>query len=91
MSGILLGALWIINNAAAATAEPPPKIEIAVDWNKTIAVSRTTPTIVACPFRPSSGASPVASVLQDAEFSVLRELEAHYVRWHLINVSRQVA
>jgi hypothetical protein len=85
--GAVVSALLITN---ASHAEPPA-VKVSVDWSKTIAVSKTTPTIIACPFRPIPGVSPPTSLLQDAEFSVLRDLKADYVRWHLINASRQVA
>ncbi|MBI4164825.1 MAG: glycosyl hydrolase family 39 [Acidobacteria bacterium] len=84
--GVLASVLWIAN---ASRAEPA--LKVSVDWGKTIAVSKTTPTIIACPFRPIPGATPSTSSLQDVEFSVLRDLGANYVRWHLINPSRQVA
>ena len=83
---ILLSALHVTN---ASRAEPA--IKVSVDWSKTIAVSKTTPTIIACPFRPIADASPSTSVLQDVEFSLLRDMGARYVRWHLINPARQVA
>jgi len=83
---ILLSAVYITNASAAE-----PTVNVSVDWSKTIAVSKTTPTILACPFRPIAGASPPTSLLQDVEFSLLRDLGANYVRWHLINPARQVA
>src|SRR4029077_19449367 len=85
--GALVSALFITN----ASQAQPPAVKVSVDWSKTITVSKTTPTIIACPFRPIPGVAPPTSLLQDAEFSVLRDLRADYVRWHLINASRQVA
>lgn len=83
----LVSALFITN----ASQAQPRAVKASVEWNKTITVSKTTPSIIACPFRPIEGVSPPTSALQDAEFSVLRDFRLDYVRWHLINASRQVA
>src|SRR5687768_5662656 len=83
---LLAAALGITFASTAQSA-----FKISVDWDKTVAVSKTTPTLVACPFRPIPNASPPSSQLQEKEFAVLRELSAKYVRWHLINASRHVA
>src|SRR5687768_16712482 len=74
--------------AHPSRAEPP--IKVTVDWSKTIAVSKTIPTIIACPFQPGPAAAP-RSMLHEAEFTVLRKLNTQYVRWHLIDPARQVA
>jgi len=85
ISGILVSALCVTNASAAG-----PTIHLSVNWSDTIALSKTTPTIVACPFRPIPGASASTALLQDTEFHVLRNLQADYVRWHLINPARQI-
>lgn len=75
----------------ASTSRAEQAVKVVIDWSKVVAVSKTTPTITACPFRPLPGAVPSTASLQSAEFSVLRDLGGDYVRWHLINPARHIA
>ena len=83
--GILVSALCVTSAPRA-----DPAVKVSVDWNNTIAVSKTTATLVACPIRPVVG-TPSSLMLREAERTALKALDTRYVRWHMINPARQVA
>jgi len=68
--------LLLLSNLAAVQAAEPP-IKVAVDWNKVLRVSRTTPTlqvVVTPAMRPGHA-------MQDAAFRALHDLGCDMVRY----------
>ncbi len=70
--------LVVISAAVSVMAQTPsPTVKVAVDWDKTVLVSRSTPTfqVVVNPMLESG------SPIHDAAFSAIRKMGADYVRY----------
>jgi hypothetical protein len=67
----------MISISAAAQTVPPKSEVISIDWGKTIAISRSAPTLQLGEFPVLRMGSP----LHDSSFAALKQLGADYVRY----------
>jgi hypothetical protein len=69
--------LFVAAGAGSAFAQTAPATEITVEWDKTILVSKSTPTLQVVTNPMLAAGSPI----HDGSFAALKELGADYVRY----------
>jgi Glycosyl hydrolases family 39 len=75
ISRLLLAAMLVSGSVLAQSVSKPN--EITVDWNKTVIVSRSTPTLQVVVNPMLRGGAPI----HDAAFHAIKQLGADYVRY----------
>src|SRR5579862_5023354 len=66
-----------LSAATLAAAQQPPQEEVKIDWNKTILVSKSTPTLQVVTNPMLNPGAPI----HDGAFAALKSLGADYVRF----------